>query len=508
MKGKMESLIKEMVKAARIIRSFSGDARIVSHYDADGISSGAIMVKAMSREGKRFRLTLVNQLSDSLLKELGKEGNRLVIFTDLGSGYLEGIQKYVMKDKGTVVIVIDHHESEGKIRNPNLHHINSLEFGITENISGSGLSYLLARAMNPKNKDLSQFGIIGAIGDSQIGSIGEDWGLTGVNKEILKDAQLAEKIEVSKGLRLWGRYTRPVHKTLQYSVDPQIPGISGSESASVQFLQELGIRLKEGSRWRTLADLSEEESQRLASGIIAERISSGHANPEWIFGDVYELLDKEGELRDANEFATILNACGKMGKAYLGIAFCLNGAGNREAMKILESYRKEIGKAMSWVYSNPESVKSTENAVYIFGGGNISEHIISNVVSIISKSSLETGGKSRDISNRPVFAFADAEEGKVKISARVSDSLVEKGIDLKDIVVKVTREIGGEGGGHKGAAGARIDKEHEDVFISSVEKILIKKDLNDNEQKTQIGAITKDRETEITKSGPDVNDQA
>jgi len=368
----------------------------------------------------------------------------------------------------------------------NLYHINSVDFGRTEDISGSGLAYLLARAMNPGNKDLSQLGIIGAIGDSQIGSIGEKWGLTGVNKEILKDAELAKKIEVSKGLRLWGRYTRPVHKTLQYSVDPHIPGISGSESASVQFLQELGIELKDGNRWRTLADLSEKESQSLASGIIAERIRGEHANPEWIFGDVYELLDKEGELRDANEFATILNACGKMGKAYLGIAFCLNDAGHKEAMKILESYRKEIGKAMGWVYKNPDSVKSTDNAVYIFGGDNISEHIISNVVSIINKSSLETGGVSRNISDKPIFAFADTENGEVKVSARVSDSLVERGIDLKDIVVKVTNEIGGEGGGHKGAAGARIAKEHEDVFISSVENILIKKDLNDSEQKTQI----------------------
>lgn len=486
MKGKMEALVKEMIKVAKVIKSFSGDVRLVSHYDADGISSGAIMVKAMAREGKRFHLSLVNQLSDGLLEELGKEGNRLIIFTDLGSGYLESIQNYLLGDNGTVVIVIDHHESEGEVRSRNLYHINSVDFGITEDISGSGLAYLLARAMNPENKDLSQLGIIGAIGDSQIGSIGEKWGLTGVNKEILKDAELAKKIEVSKGLRLWGRYTRPVHKTLQYSVDPHIPGISGSESASVQFLQEIGIELKDGNRWRTLADLSEKESQALASGIIAERIRGEHTNPEWIFGDVYELLDKEGELRDANEFATILNACGKMGKAYLGIAFCLNDAGHKEAMKILESYRREIGKAMGWVYKNPDSVKSTDNAVYIFGGDNISEHIISNVVSIINKSSLETGGVSRNISNKPVFAFADTKDGEVKVSARVSDSLVERGIDLKDIVVKVTSKIGGVGGGHKGAAGARIAKEHEDMFINSVENILIKKDLNDSEQKTQI----------------------
>ncbi len=443
------------------------------------------MVKALAREGKSFHLSLINQLSENSLKELGGDGKRLVIFTDLGSGYLESIQKYLIGDGNTSVIVLDHHQTEGEVRSENLFHINSVDFGIVENISGSGIAYLLARAMNPENRDLSELGIIGAIGDSQIGSIGENWGLFGLNKEILKDAELSKKIRVKKGLRLWGRYTRPIHKTLQYSVDPYIPGISGSESASVQFLQELGIELKDNERWRTLADLSEEDNKKLASGIIAERIRGKHMNPEWIFGDIYELLDKKGELRDANEFATILNACGKMGKAYMGIAFCLNDADHSEAKDILESYRKEIGKAMAWVYKNIESVKKTDNAVYIFGGDNISEHVISNVVSILNKSCMELDGVG-NVCEKPVFAFADTEEGDVKVSARVNDCLVEKGVDLKEIMVKVTMNIGGEGGGHKGAAGARIKKDHEDKFINSVENILVKKNLNKTEQKTQI----------------------
>lgn len=477
MKDEVEALVKKMIDVGRFIKSFSGEIRLVSHYDADGISSAAIMVKALAREGKCFHLSLVNQLSDGFLKELGEEGGRLVIFTDLGSGYLESLQGYLMQDGNTKVIVIDHHQIEGEVRSEDLLHINSEDFGITENISGSGMTYLLARAMNPANRDLSCLGIVGAIGDSQIGSIGDRWGLLGLNKEILRDAELSGKIEVRKGLRLWGRYTRPVHKTLQYSVDPYIPGISGSESAAVHFLQELGIRLKDGERWRTLADLTEEENRRLASGIIAERIRGKHTNPEWIFGDVYELMDKEGELRDANEFATILNACGKMGKAYMGIALCLNDANNSDAMRILESYRKEIGKAMNWIYSNPGSTRSTGNAVYIFGGSNISEHIISNVVSIISKSCLDIDGIAKNVCEKPVFAFADTEDGCLKVSARVSDGLVDKGMDLQDIIVRVTKETGGEGGGHKGAAGAKIPKGHEDRFISSVEKMLVK-DLN------------------------------
>lgn len=486
MKDEVENLVRELIRIGKIIKSFSGEIRIVSHYDADGISAAAVLVKALSREDKQFHLSLINQLSESFLKELAGEKRGMIIFTDLGSGYLDMLQEYLTTGKDTEVVVLDHHQVEGELRDANLYHVNSVDFGITENISGSGLAYLLARAMSPENRDLSQLGIIGAIGDSQIGSIGGKWGLHGLNKEILKDAESVSKIRVRKGLRLWGRHTRPIHKTLQYSVDPYIPGITGSESACVQFLQELGIEVKENGRWRTLADLSEEENQRLASGIIAERIRNEHADPELIFGDTYELLDKEGELRDANEFATILNACGKMGKAYMGIAFCLNDADSGEAMKILEGYRKEIGRAMSWFYRNPGSVRSTPNAVYIYGGKNISEHIISNVVSIINRSCLEFNGV-KGICEKPVFAFADTEDGKVKVSARISDALVDDGIDLKEVIVRVTNDIGGEGGGHKGAAGARISKEDEGRFISMVEEILVK-DLNKTEQKTQIDA--------------------
>lgn len=485
MKNEVESLVMELIKTGKAIKSFPGEIRLVSHYDADGISAAAILVKALSREGKDFHLSIINQISEDFLKGLAKEGRRLIIFSDLGSGYLDILQKYLTNGNDTEVIILDHHQTEGELNGSRIHHINSVEFGITENISGSGLAYLLARAMNPENKDLSQLGIIGAIGDSQIGSIGGNWGLHGLNKEILKDAESTKKIKIEKGLRLWGRYTRPIHKTLQYSVDPYIPGITGSESASIQFLQELGIQVKDNERWRTLADLSEEENQKLASGIITERIRNDHADPELIFGDVYELLDKNGELRNANEFATILNACGKMGKAYMGIAFCLNDADSEEARKILENYRRKIGKAIAWVYSHPDCTRSTPNAVYLAGGKNISEHIISNVVSIINKSCIEIDGV-KGICEKPIFAFADTDDGEVKVSARISDALVENGIDLKEMMVKITSDMGGEGGGHKGAAGARISKENEDRFISMVEEILLKKDLNKTEQETQV----------------------
>ncbi len=471
----IQNLVVNAKKAADVIKSFSGRVRIISHYDCDGVCSAAIMLRALVREGKEFHLTLVKQLSDNLIREISHEENGLVIFLDLGSGQLESIDKHLLsEEKGSrIVIVSDHHQVQGEIQpalERKIFHVNPMLFGIDENVAGAGVTYLIARAMSPVNTDLSELGIVGAIGDSQIGSIGENWGLFGLNKEILKDAEKAKKIKIEKGLRIWGRRTRPIHKALEYSVDPYIPGVSNSESASVQFLQELGIELKRpDGTWRTLADLSEEEQQKLASGIIKERIRNNEEHPERIFGDVYELTDKKEELRGASEFATILNACGKTGAGYLGISLCLNDFSSLDDVKArLESYRREIGKGLSWVEKNSDAVKITENASYIRAGAKIPEYIISNVTSIISKSNM--------LPPKPVFAFVDAEEGMTKVSARAEDSLVKAGLDLKDIVASAVAETGGEGGGHSGAAGATIPREKEEIFINTVERLIKNRD--------------------------------
>jgi len=466
----IDKLVISAKKAADFLKSFSGRIRVVTHYDCDGLCSAAIMLRALAREGKEFKLSIIKQLNDDIVKDLAAENNRLLVFMDLGSGQLESITKHILGEAnkaGPFVIISDHHQMQGNDSDRRIFHVNPVLFGIEENIAGAGVTYLIARAMSSANIDLSELGIVGAIGDSQIGAIGENWGLLGLNKEILKDAEKVNKIKVEKGLRLWGRYTRPVHKALQYSVDPYIHGVSNSEAGSVHFLQELKIKLKRpDGTWRTLADLTDDEQKKLASGIIKERIRSNEEHPERIFGDVYSLLDKKDELRDANEFATILNACGKTGAGYLGVSLCLNNFDSLPDVRTtLENYRRDIGKALSWLEKNKKIINTTDSAVYIMAGSNISEHVISNVTSIVSRS----GELPKD---KPVFSFVDAEGNQTKISSRASDELVKHGLDLKDLVSSAVVEFGGEGGGHPGASGATIPRGNEEKFINTIERLI------------------------------------
>ncbi len=478
-------LIKQADKAANLIKPYSDTIRVFGQYDADGITATSIFVKALLREGKSIHTTILKQLTAINLELVKSSKESFVVLIDFGSGQLEFLNQL----KAKTIIIIDHHQPQGQPAE-NIIHINPLDFEITENISSSGISYIVSRALDKNNKDLAELAIIGAIGDSQMGSIGSEWGLLGLNKEIVKDAVASKKINHLKGLRIWGRLSRPLHKALEYSIDPYIPNVSGSESGAVHFLQELGIPVqKDDGSWRTLSDLTQEEQQKLASGIIIERATGNQENPDWIFGDVYELVERDPDFRDAAEFATMINATGKLEKAYLGLAICLGDPNYYKKVKDLYSeYRKTIGSYLRWIEKNKDkAVRETDNAVYVLAGDKISEHIISNVISIMHKDKYN---------KKPLFGLVSSEEG-LKISARISDSLADSGVNLKEILSTIAPNLGGQGGGHKAASGATIPAGKEEEFIEKVDAILCniiqknttESNINTKEEVVESGAI-------------------
>lgn len=458
-------LIGEAKRASEMVKAFPGIIRLISHYDCDGTTAAAIVVKALSREGKRFHLSFVKQLDAATCTQIGDEHNEMMIFTDIGSGYLRNLQQMVTPT--TTIIICDHHQPDADLPREDqkrIVHISPVVCGVTEDISGAGLAYLLARALSPKNIDLSHLAIVGAIGDAQVGSIGAHWGVLGINQEIAKDAQTAKKIRVKKGLRIWGRTIRPLHKALEYCDEPVIPGVSGSESGSIQLLHDVGIAPQDDQgRWRRLVDLTEEEQQRLATAILKERIRNHEDNPHHIFGDVYDLLDKQ-EITDAAEFATLMNACGKMDWGYIGVALCLNDSeAQAAAPALLATYRRKIRRSLQWVKRNPQAVVITSAGIYLQAEDHIPEGVFSNTISILHKS-----GQFPDL---PFVGLAWTAEGSAKVSARISDQLAAGGLNLRDCIAQASAAAGGEGGGHVAAAGALIPRGTEEMFIKIIDNL-------------------------------------
>ena len=70
----------------------------------------------------------------------------------------------------------------------------------------------------------------------------------------------------------------------------------------------------------------------------------------------------------------------------------------------------------------------------------------------------------------PLLGFAETDKGEIKVSARTTQVLVNKGINLSAAMKHAASQVNGVGGGHSIAAGATIPKGAEEEFIKYVEK--------------------------------------
>lgn len=462
--------------------------RLISHLDADGVSAASIMIKLLTIMNRKYTVSILPYLDKRSLEKLKNEGYDHYIFLDLGSGH-EDLIKELFSSK--FVMILDHHEfkknahdddaalkdyeivfQELKLnvnKNPKLLHANPHMFDIdggTE-ISGAGITFLFSRKINREMDKIAHIAIVGAIGDVQ-----EDHGFRKLNNDILSIAIEQNTLKVIQGLRLFAVQTRPLHKVLEYCTDPYLPGISGNESGALQFLYNLGINPKSDNGFKKLIHLSENDQQKLVAGIM---LKTERLDAHKIIGPVYILRNelKESPTRDATEFSTLLNACGRLQKASLGIGVCLNVESiKKKAFELLSNYKQEIVKSMKWVEfrllgriqkeaSTGELVRMS-NAIIINARNDIKPTMIGTVTSIFSRSNLIQDGTF-------LLGLSRYDDGNTKVSLRAKNM---QNYNLKDVLSKaMSRLQNGETGGHNNAAGAVISTLEEDVFIDAVKKV-------------------------------------
>jgi RecJ-like exonuclease len=443
-----------------------GFIHVFSHLDADGIAAAGIIAKALFRLDARFRVRITQWIEDRIVGEILADKPQLVIFTDLGSGYVDLLNEKLASFK---IVILDHHQIVGK-ESGNFVHVNPHVHGVdgAREVSGSGVAYYVAKAMDKVNVDLAPIAVVGALGDMQ--DKYDQRMLSGLNEKIVEDATGSGLLTVEKDLIFFGRETRPIHKTLASTTSPFIPGISGEEDKSLAFLANLGIKPRHGDKWRALRDLSEEEKKRLCSALADYLLSKGlHYEVSNLIGHVYILNHEEPwtPLRDAREFAVLLNSTGRMDRSSLGIAVCMGdrGLALEGANKVLEDYRRTINKYLGWVMEKPERVRECENIYVVCGENFIDDKIIGAISSIL------TGSLPNP--EKPLIAYANLEdEGLAKISARTMDTMVNKGVNLGEVMQVASEKFHGKGGGHNVAAGAQVPVEDISDFISTVNELI------------------------------------
>ncbi len=432
------SLLDKARECADYIKKHSS-ALVVSHIDADGLTSAAIIMKALEHTGIEAKTVFFKQLDLKNLGELMNQNPELIIFTDLGSGMIEQIKSMKLN-----AVIADHHQPQGSLR----YHLNPHNFGINGSIeiSGSGMTYFIAKEMG-EHEDLAALAIVGAVGDLQHTKHGQ---LIGLNRIILEDGVNSRVIHCEKDLMMFGKQTRPVFKLLQYSTDIYFPGITGSEEGSIDFLKQIGIR-HQGEKWRRWIDLEKNEKQQIVSSLIQLGLSSGLPGfrMERLVGEVYTLLcEREGtEVREASEFSTLLNSTARYDHADIGLSVCMGERGEifDRACDLLGEHRKNLVEGLNLV--KEKGVIAMQHLQYFDSEDKIRE----TIVGIVAGMSASFAGNR----GLPMIAFADA-EGGVKVSSRGNQDLVMKGLNLGAAIREAAKAVGGNGGGHDIAAGALI----------------------------------------------------
>jgi len=493
---KLKLLENDLEKAKQYfyqnIKDRTSPIQLYTHIDADGITSGAILGKALYREGLPFQITVVKQLEiEEIIKiaEKVKDYKNFMIFSDFGSGQYLELQKY-LNNNGEVFpfLILDHHIPQ-KISNKEevdlieeLHqetspwHVNPYFYGFngSEEVSGAGMSYQFAKCLNKKNIDLSPVALIGAIGDIQ--NKGKNKSFTGLNDLILEDAKKAGLVEVTDDLNF--SPIKPLNEEIAYSSDIILPGLTNDVNRTLIFLQSLGIIMENSEgKIKSLSELDQKQKQEVSTKIIEYATLKSNIEPHKIVEKLIinrYLFTKETpgtELHDCKEFSNLLNACGRTGNSSLGIAIAMGDRKNAyiQGKEHLQIYKTTLMEAINWVIDN-NKIQEKEYIQYYFGEDMVPESIIGTISTMLifdTKGVMDKG--------KPIFGLAIREdEGVYKISGRAHQGIVKKGVNLSDALREAGKLSGVEalGGGHPPAAGTKVAIEKIDVFLENCNQVI------------------------------------
>jgi len=430
-------------------------ATIISHLDADGITSASIMASALGKADIEYDMVFTRQIDEEVL---GRDySGDIIVYTDLGSGYINDILRAYPDRR---MLIVDHHHpliAQDRIGdvvqlNP---HLIGMDGAI--DISGSGMAFLAAMSISEENSRLAPLAIVGAVGDMQDSQHRK---LVGLNRDIISLGESLGLIRPEIDVRMFGRQTRPVAKMLEYSNDPFIPGLTGNEENCTEFVKHVLASHDVGRRW---IDLTAMQRSEILLNLI-DYCRRYRIDSDVLIGEVYTLLNEpEGtELRDAKEFATLLNATARYNNPSIGVQVCMGDRGDafEAARMLLMEHRQNLARGIEFVQQN--GVIRMENIQYFDAGESIQDSIVGIIAGMLYSF----------IDRRmPVFAIAKAQNG-IKVSARGTWDLVRAGLDLSEIMREASDQVGGRGGGHSIAAGANIPEGSVDEFLQIADRIV------------------------------------
>jgi len=450
-------------------------AIVVSHIDADGISAASVASSALANAEIEHEVIFLKKLDDAAIEDLKKRSEKaLVWLTDLGSAFAS-------RFAGLNVVITDHHQTASQLQEcgkpaqrtifsyDTSLHLNPFFYGFAgaRDISGAGLAFLVAYEMDERNRSLVHLPVIGAIGDIQDL---ETRKLVGLNAKFVELGVRLGIIRRTRDLRFFGTETRSLQKLLEFASDPYLPGISNNPVASEEFLRRLKIETMRGDSPVHWSELSDKEKHRIISELSRVILENGGSEKdvERLTGEVYIFPSEQkgSPTREAREFATLLNSCGRNDMPELGLDICKGDRGEKlsQAFELLKEHRENLSNALMFV--RDMGITSVGAIQYFHCADQVKDTILGAIVGIL----LNSGEVDRD---KPLVGFAISREVngdyKIKASVRTTYDNVSKGVNLAAAMRKAASAVGGIGGGHNIAAGATLPLSTEEEFLRILE---------------------------------------
>lgn len=421
-----EPLNSRYIQALNKINS-SNFIQILAHYDADGVTSAAIVSKILILVNKNFQVTFIKDLSTKNIENNLKTENCTFLLLDLGSSLISVLEKYQN------VIVLDHHplekDSELVINiNPSL-----IKMDGGKDACGATLSFILALYYNKSLFSLYPIYLAGMIADKQ--DLDE---YSGLNKQIIEEI---EKINPPKLDFRFDGIT--IKEMLVYATEPYLTNISGNKENIEKLLVSLDIKEED-----IFENLAEDKKIDFGSFIALKLIEQG-ANTDTI----KNLCAKKFSINGSNDrtISSIVNACARFEKQALAMSYLLGDVKNLgEVNMIWSEYRDRLINELKRI----EKEYTKLNFIQYFYS--YEESLCSALSSIAMLYILD---------QNLATVCMHSEDSDIHISARATKFLIDQGLDLGLSISNAAKKVGGFGGGHKIAAGATIPKGKEHEFL-------------------------------------------
>ena len=436
----------EFSRARQLFLGHPGRWRIIYHYDGDGIASACSAVRAMERLGYGFQATPLQGVERPTMAALLKATDGAVMVVDTGASWLD-----LYAAHRHPVVVLDHHKYPGSPVPPELPphvaFVNPLNWGVdgmTE-LCAATLTWLFTIHLDPRNWDNAPWGISGAIADRQ-----HQNGFHGLNGKLIEGAVERSLAQRKPRLALFGA---TIEEALARSVDPYVVGLSGHPDAVRSFLGGLSI----GPATPPHA-LEPAQESRLGAALVA-RLTAQKVRPEFI-----ALLSQEGYFLptlgvDAQELSTWQNAAGRVGTPGVGVALALGDPSARERVRSAETaWRTGVLEGLQRL--EEKGVNSLRSIQWFESG----EPTLAGTQAGLAMNYLLDP-------RRPVFAFTPA-GAFLKLSGRGTLWLVDHGLDLAVVCRTAAERSGGEGGGHRVAAGGTIPARERATFLAEADRLV------------------------------------